>query len=41
MGSGNVDVNWAREHHSVWVAELEGGGERPLPAKPAHSAGDD
>jgi formate dehydrogenase subunit gamma len=21
MGSGEVDLNWAREHHSVWVAE--------------------
>jgi formate dehydrogenase subunit gamma len=41
MGSGHVDANWAREHHSVWVAELERGGERPLPAEPAHSAGDD
>jgi formate dehydrogenase subunit gamma len=41
MGSGKVDANWAREHHSIWVAELESGGERPLPAQPAHSAGDD
>jgi formate dehydrogenase subunit gamma len=22
MGSGTVDVNWAREHHSLWVEEL-------------------
>ncbi|CAN7629561.1 formate dehydrogenase subunit gamma [Bosea sp. LjRoot9] len=21
MGSGEVDLNWAREHHSLWVAE--------------------
>ena len=41
MGSGHVDANWAREHHSIWVAELEQGGERPLPAEPAPSAGDD
>jgi cytochrome b subunit of formate dehydrogenase len=41
MGSGQVDANWAREHHSIWVAELEQGGQRPLPAEPAHSAGDD
>ncbi len=41
MGSGNVDANWAREHHSVWVAELEQGDGRPLPARPVHSAGDD
>jgi formate dehydrogenase subunit gamma len=23
MGSGDVDENWAREHHSVWVAEQQ------------------
>ncbi len=28
MGSGEVDENWAREHHNVWVAELKG---EPLP----------
>ncbi len=33
MGSGYVDRNWAREHHSLWVKEIESG------AKPA--AGDD
>ncbi len=33
MGSGQVDRNWAQEHHSLWVKEIEGG------AKPA--AGDD
>jgi formate dehydrogenase subunit gamma len=24
MGSGKVDENWAREHHSVWYSELKG-----------------
>jgi formate dehydrogenase subunit gamma len=24
MGSGTVDVNWAREHHSLWVEEKMG-----------------
>jgi formate dehydrogenase subunit gamma len=24
MGRGRVDENWAREHHELWVAELEG-----------------
>lgn len=24
VGSGQVDVNWAREHHSLWAAEVEG-----------------
>jgi formate dehydrogenase subunit gamma len=28
MGTGQVDENWAREHHNVWVAELKG---EPLP----------
>ncbi len=23
MGSGQVDVNWAREHHSEWLSEEE------------------
>lgn len=23
MGSGEVDLNWAREHHSLWVEEAE------------------
>lgn len=23
MGSGQVDLNWARQHHSLWVAEVE------------------
>ncbi|HLT76099.1 MAG TPA: formate dehydrogenase subunit gamma, partial [Ferrovibrio sp.] len=29
MGSGQVDVNWAREHHSLWVrdAQARGGGD--------------
>ncbi|WP_370193475.1 hypothetical protein [Aurantimonas coralicida] len=22
MGSGDVDVNWAREHHALWVDEV-------------------
>ncbi|MCI0429110.1 MAG: formate dehydrogenase subunit gamma [Rhodospirillales bacterium] len=24
MGTGLVDKNWAREHHNLWVAEIEG-----------------
>ena len=23
MGSGEVDLNWAREHHNLWVEDLE------------------
>ena len=28
MGEGMVDENWARDHHSIWVAEVKG---EPLP----------
>jgi len=24
MGSGQVDLNWAKEHHSLWVDEVVG-----------------
>ncbi len=27
MGSGQVDLNWAKEHHSNWVAEVSGSSE--------------
>lgn len=26
IGQGQVDVNWAKEHHSLWVAEVTGQG---------------
>ncbi len=29
MGSGRVDLNWARQHHDLWVAELERKGVVP------------
>jgi formate dehydrogenase subunit gamma len=32
MGSGEVDENWAKEHHPLWVEELE---SRPAPEKGA------
>ncbi len=32
MGSGEVDTNWAREHHSLWVEEMEQKA-RPAPAE--------
>ncbi|MEM7753154.1 MAG: cytochrome b/b6 domain-containing protein [Pseudomonadota bacterium] len=38
MGSGEVDLNWAKEHHSLWVEEEEASGnaiERPTKAAPA------
>ena len=27
VGTGQVDVNWAKEHHGLWVAELEAEGK--------------
>lgn len=30
MGTGRVDENWAREHHDLWLAELQGK-SRPQP----------
>ncbi|MDP7547481.1 MAG: cytochrome b/b6 domain-containing protein, partial [Alphaproteobacteria bacterium] len=27
MGTGNVDENWAREHHSLWAEEALGDGQ--------------
>ena len=35
MGSGTVDMNWAREHHSIWVAKQEAKGRIPSRATPA------
>jgi len=36
MGSGEVDENWAKEHHSLWVEEVKGetaSKARPHPAE--------
>ena len=33
VGSGQVDVNWAKEHHSLWADEVISGGEREQPAE--------
>ena len=38
MGSGEVDLNWAKEHHSLWVEEVEAASssaEQPSGATPA------
>lgn len=38
MGTGEVDVNWAKEHHSIWyeeVASKEQGRKNPSGADPA------
>lgn len=40
MGSGQVDLNWAKEHHSLWVDEVEGEGEGRRPeARPVVAPG--
>lgn len=36
MGSGEVDLNWAKEHHSLWVEEVQAkDGKAPEQATPA------
>jgi formate dehydrogenase subunit gamma len=36
MGSGEVDLNWAKEHHSLWVEEVQAkDGKAPQSATPA------
>ena len=38
MGSGTVDLNWAKEHHSAWVEKQQaraGGAARHTSAEPA------
>src|SRR5436190_17920483 len=34
MGTGEVDVNWAREHHSLWVEEEQAKGHTPSGSTP-------
>lgn len=42
MGSGKVDLNWAREHHSLWVDEEMRKARVPAGARsPAPAGGDD
>jgi len=33
MGSGEVEEQWAREHHSLWLEELQEKNEAPAPDK--------
>jgi formate dehydrogenase subunit gamma len=33
MGSGQVDLNWAKEHHPLWVDEMRGGSGAQQPAE--------
>ena len=34
MGTGEVDLNWAREHHSLWVEEEQAKGHAPSASAP-------
>ncbi|MDQ8731433.1 formate dehydrogenase subunit gamma [Bradyrhizobium sp. LHD-71] len=34
MGTGQVDVNWAKEHHALWVEEEQAKGRTPAGAPP-------
>jgi formate dehydrogenase subunit gamma len=36
IGSGYVDENWAKEHHSLWVAEMQQGGDTPPQSGTGH-----
>jgi formate dehydrogenase subunit gamma len=29
MGTGEVDLNWAKEHHALWVEEEQTKGHAP------------
>jgi formate dehydrogenase subunit gamma len=41
MGSGKVDLNWAKEHHSLWVDEVMSGGRDAQAPSGARKAGAD
>jgi formate dehydrogenase subunit gamma len=32
MGSGDVDLNWAKEHHNLWVEEVQSKATQGKPA---------
>jgi formate dehydrogenase subunit gamma len=34
MGTGEVDLNWAKEHHSLWVEEEQAKGQAPSGSTP-------
>jgi formate dehydrogenase subunit gamma len=34
MGTGEVDLNWAKEHHSLWAEEQQGKGHAPSGGTP-------
>ncbi len=38
MGKGEVDLEWAREHHSLWADKVAGDQTKPAPSGQAHPA---
>lgn len=38
MGSGEVDENWAKEHHSIWAKEVSGSNKRSRKSKSGGAA---
>jgi formate dehydrogenase subunit gamma len=34
MGTGEVDLNWAKEHHALWVEEERAKGQAPSGSAP-------
>jgi formate dehydrogenase subunit gamma len=34
MGTGEVDLNWAKEHHALWVQEQQAKGAAPADGAP-------
>jgi formate dehydrogenase subunit gamma len=40
MSSGTVDLNWAKEHHALWLEEMERGGSAPAPTPRSVPAGE-
>ncbi|MCG6903423.1 MAG: formate dehydrogenase subunit gamma [Rhodobacter sp.] len=38
MGDGQVDLNWAKEHHSLWVAEVQAKAAAPDTRSPGSTA---
>ena len=41
MGTGSVDVNWAKEHHSLWLEEESAHGQRnPSQPQPTTAPGE-
>lgn len=37
MGTGTVDLNWAKEHHSLWLRDMEAEKREAMPGRPQTS----